>query len=244
MSDIYKIANYILAVPDLHKGYLMKNTANHDIFELIKKYSSTIYDDIHHINNTKKSSSNVVSKLKNKLKENNNDNNNNEEIKKVNRFLAFLIDDWSSRAWVISEYLIAKEKQQTISTPIKYMFISLLCLDTFFKDFTFFSYSIDDHCINDKEEAEKDKANNILKTNYDNVDNSQKLIKYFKTRFTQRNHLNMILNSNTTRNEDRFNVILPTWTKYQHLIKDKNIISEWEITNMISVSLKIYQLMT
>lgn len=64
------------------------------------------------------------------------------------------------------------------------------------------------------------------------VDDHKKLIQFLGTRFTQRAHLDTIFNSNITRNEDRFNVILPSWTKYCHLIKDNNTISSWEIINM------------
>ncbi|CAO3615620.1 unnamed protein product [Cunninghamella echinulata] len=53
----------------------------------------------------------------------------------------------------------------------------------------------------------------------------------------------MLLNSNASRNEDRFNAILPSWNEYNHLIKDKNTVSKWHITNMISVRLKLFAIM-
>ncbi|CAO3649499.1 unnamed protein product [Cunninghamella blakesleeana] len=258
MSEIYKRANYILAVPDLHKSYLIKNPANQEIFYLIQQFRQVIYNDIHQIQQLKKpllsssssATTRVVSSIKKKLKGSSStttsskNKENNEEIKRVYQFLAFLIDDWSNRAWVISEYQIAKEKQQKMGTPIKYIFISLLYLENYFNELTFFSYSFDDHHLNEKIDDQEDRKGKILRTNYESVDSSSKLIQYFKTRFTKRHHLHMILNSNATRNEDRFNAILPSWEKYRHFIQDKNTISEWKITNMVSVRLKIYELMS
>ncbi|CAO3637790.1 unnamed protein product [Cunninghamella blakesleeana] len=104
------------------------------------------------------------------------------------QFLAYLIRDWSNRAWVISEYHIAKEKYKKHGTPLKYCFICLFG-------------------------------------------------------FMQQSHLDIILNSNAARNEDRFNAILPSWDKYNHLIKNRSTISEWNITDMTSVRLKLYEIM-
>ncbi|CAO3638586.1 unnamed protein product [Cunninghamella blakesleeana] len=59
----------------------------------------------------------------------------------------------------------------------------------------------------------------------------------------QRSHLDMILNSNASRNEDRFNAILSSWNEYSHLIKNKDTISKWNITNMTLVRLKLYEIM-
>lgn len=52
----------------------------------------------------------------------------------------------------------------------------------------------------------------------------------------------MILNSNASRNEDRFYAILPSWKKYNHLIEDNNTIPNWNITDMVLVKLKLYQI--
>ncbi|CAO3651884.1 unnamed protein product [Cunninghamella blakesleeana] len=46
MSDIYKMATYVLAVPDLHYTYLFKNTANRDVMKLISKHSDRIHQEI------------------------------------------------------------------------------------------------------------------------------------------------------------------------------------------------------
>ncbi|CAO3653723.1 unnamed protein product [Cunninghamella echinulata] len=46
MTEIYKKATYILAVPDLHFRYLWNNPANKEVFEFIKKYNEVIYEEI------------------------------------------------------------------------------------------------------------------------------------------------------------------------------------------------------
>ncbi|CAO3638042.1 unnamed protein product [Cunninghamella blakesleeana] len=46
MNQLYQNATCILAVPDLHREYLKKNTANKEILELIKKYNHTISEEI------------------------------------------------------------------------------------------------------------------------------------------------------------------------------------------------------
>ncbi|CAO3650039.1 unnamed protein product [Cunninghamella blakesleeana] len=53
----------------------------------------------------------------------------------------------------------------------------------------------------------------------------------------------MILKSNATRNEEWFNAILPSWNKYCDTITDRNTISKWHITDMVSVRLKLCEFM-
>ncbi|CAO3638046.1 unnamed protein product [Cunninghamella blakesleeana] len=83
--------------------------------------------------------------------------------------------------------------------------------------------------------------NNIF--TYQKVNDTKTFDRFVKERFMQRSHLDMILNSNATRNEDRFNVFLLSWNKYSHVIKNKNTISRWNITDMISIRLKLYEIM-
>ncbi|CAO3637391.1 unnamed protein product [Cunninghamella blakesleeana] len=52
-----------------------------------------------------------------------------------------------------------------------------------------------------------DKYNKIL--TYKDVDDPKTFNQFVKLRFMQQSHLEMILNSNATRKEDRFNAILP-----------------------------------
>ncbi|CAO3645255.1 unnamed protein product [Cunninghamella echinulata] len=109
MSDIFKTATYILAVPDLHRQHLYKNPANKEAFDLIMNHSKVIYTNIFN---------SIQSTNENKIEE-------NEAIKSAYQFLAYLIEDWSNRAWVISEYHIAKEKERTERIPLKYVFLTL-----------------------------------------------------------------------------------------------------------------------
>ncbi|CAO3627662.1 unnamed protein product [Cunninghamella echinulata] len=149
----------------------------------------------------------------------------NENIKKAYKFLEYLIMDWSNRAWVISEYHIASKK---IGTPLKYIFISLLDGILSHEGFQFFfTYNFDQHCNTTIMEA----------------DNVNSFIKSLKKIFLQRSFLEKIINSNATKNEDRFNAIFPSWKKYSHHIRNRNTVSEWGITNMTSVLLKLYEIM-
>lgn len=96
----------------------------------------------------------------------------------------------------------------------------------------FFSYSFNE----DDEDGIQVTNVNSSKMNYNNsnnrkivyidVDNYKKFIQYVNERLIKRLLLDMILNSKTTRNEDRFNAILLIWNKYKHKINNKNTISE------------------
>ncbi|CAO3652142.1 unnamed protein product [Cunninghamella blakesleeana] len=140
MSDIYKKATYILAIPDLYWNYLSKNIANQEVIELIYKHRDRIHQEIGHSStdsmyNTNNTISNSTQDTKNQ----------NDELKRAYQFLAYLIDGWSNRAWVISEYQIAKEKFQQHGAPLKYTFISLLRGNGRMEFMGFFSFTFDNH---------------------------------------------------------------------------------------------------
>ncbi|CAO3637190.1 unnamed protein product [Cunninghamella blakesleeana] len=274
MNQIYTNATYILAIPDLHKEYLLKNVANKEILDLIVyKYRETIYNEIfnmkHSVNNDKIKSLMIHSsqqqqqqqhtnndllsifqklkiendELKKEIKESKS-KQEMDELKKVYQFLAYLIDDWSNRAWVISEYHIAKEKYKKHGTPLKYTFISLY---KNFEGWPFFSYHFNDDSDEDQQQHytinnENNDMNRKRLTGQE-VNDSKTLNQFVKERFMQRSHLEMILNSNASRNEDRFNAILPSWKEYNHIIKNKDTVSKWNITDMTSVMLKLYEIM-
>ncbi|CAO3638429.1 unnamed protein product [Cunninghamella blakesleeana] len=107
---------------------------------------------------------------------------------------------------------------------------------------TFFSYYFNDDDLQQVYARKNifDGNNSIL--HYD-VNDPKIFNQFVKSRFMQRIHLEMILISNATRNGDRFNAILPSWHKYKHLIKNKDTVSEWNITDMTSVRLKLYEIM-
>ncbi|CAO3652938.1 unnamed protein product [Cunninghamella echinulata] len=214
ISEIYKRATYILAIPDLHYAYLQENPANTYLLDSIEKNWRTIYIGI--LNNYQPV-----------------DEEETQDIRHAYSFLEFLICDWSNRAWVISQIHIAKEKQENHGTPLKYMFMSLLHPEVS----TFFSY------LFDHQPTTVNTDNNVNNIDIYNVDSSSKFIQLLKARLSQRQYIDMLLNSRAIKNEDRFNAILPIWKKYKHVIKDKNTISSWNITNMTSVRLKLYEIM-
>ncbi|CAO3637298.1 unnamed protein product [Cunninghamella blakesleeana] len=244
MNAIYKHASYILAIPDLHKKYLKKNTANKEVLDLMVIYKETIYKEIYYYQQHHKHyehdhhehrQGSFISMLKNMVVENE-DIKMNEDIKKIYQFLAYLLDDWANRVWVISEYQIAKQKYKKYGTPLKYMFTPL-----FMYQLPLFSYRFDDDDDDQQYIANHGNANQNNKAFIcQEVSDPKNFNQFVKSRFMQRTYLDMILNSNATRNEDRFNAILPSWDKYKHLIKN---VSDWHITDMTSVRLKLYEIM-
>ncbi|CAO3652038.1 unnamed protein product [Cunninghamella blakesleeana] len=124
-------------------------------------------------------------------------------------------------------------------TPLKYTFTSLLWSDDEkIVPRTFFSYA-----FTDQHNSKNSSINNSSIKLTSQVDNGREFICFLETRFIQRNHIDMMIISNATRNEDRIYAILPSWKKYKHLIKNKNTISNWKITDMQSVKLKLYELL-
>ncbi|CAO3650375.1 unnamed protein product [Cunninghamella blakesleeana] len=232
MNHIYKKASYIVAIPDLHQFYLRKNLLNNEIMNLIWEKQDILLKNIshyHHKNNKQEIKNNVYGNDDND--DGNVDDDDDEDIKKAYQYLAYLIQDWSNRVWVISEYQIAKEKYDQYGTPLKFMFMSLLSslppLDD--NHIHFFSHYFDNN-------GPRTTINHIL--SYTNVMNSNQLIHFLNTRFLHKSYMDMILNSNASKNEDRFNAILPLWKK-----KRKNHPSSIVITDKISVRLKLYDIM-
>jgi hypothetical protein len=68
----------------------------------------------------------------------------NQEINQAMEFLKAIIKDWSSRAWVISEYHIAKEKN---SHKMKFWFLSFDYCSDLVKDQGFFQFDFVDGTI-------------------------------------------------------------------------------------------------
>ncbi|KAI9301766.1 hypothetical protein BJ944DRAFT_252056 [Cunninghamella echinulata] len=233
MPEIYKRSAYILAVPDLHFGSLMKHTAINSTLE----YREAILEDILRDINQPNTNKNEIIVEENKYLKNDNHQQlindkaiqtENEDVKKAYQYLAYLVHIWSNRTWVISEYYIAKEKQEKYGTPLKYIFIALLHP----RIYSFFSYPFDHHL-----------SSKTITLNYWQVNNSNQFFNFLKARFVQRPYLNMLIDSNTTVNEDRFYAILPLWNKYSHWVQNKNTISNWNITDMTSVRIKLYEIM-
>ncbi|CAO3652098.1 unnamed protein product [Cunninghamella blakesleeana] len=146
----------------------------------------------------------------------NEDNNigtdiNDNELKKIYQFLAYLIHDWSNRAWVICEYQIAKQSRTSLKYIFMLIFSSFGELDSDLP--FFFSYTF----IN--QDDRKTNINDSTVINCYEVGNINTFIRFLELTFIQRNHIDMIIKSNASRNQDRFYAILTSWDKYKHLTK-------------------------
>ncbi|ORZ06450.1 hypothetical protein BCR42DRAFT_496310 [Absidia repens] len=140
----------------------------------------------------------------------------NDIIRRIMVFLSDLIHDWSSRVWVISEYHMAKNKNN-----LKYWFLGLYMwgLPCFKFDFRI-----------------EIKSGDIV------ADDTLVDIQFHKTLIRQlkeKTFLEMMLNSKASKNEDRFYAILPH-TKYKYKV---NQVEHWEISSMVSVKLKLFEMM-
>ncbi|CAO3651598.1 unnamed protein product [Cunninghamella blakesleeana] len=161
--------------------------------------------------------------LKKKIKELNNEiketgiEKENQELKKAYQFLVYLMIDWSNRVWVISEFQIAKKICKQDETPLKFIFMSIfLSMNIKYgSNKPFFSYN-----FNDQNEINSN-INDSAFLHYTDVDDR----------------------SHASRNEDRFYALLPSWKEYQHFINNKNTISDWKIADMVSVRLKLYEIL-
>ncbi|ORY99641.1 hypothetical protein BCR42DRAFT_457481 [Absidia repens] len=165
-------------------------------------------------------------------------------IRQSMEFLTDLVKDWSSRVWVVSEYNIAKKKNN-----LKYWFIQLAsthddnivfrCLN---EEFTFFKFDLDDDTFPDltmmqyyKENQHQSRIDRLRSTNPVYKRFHYTLIRHLN----QQTFLEMLLRSKASRNEDRFYSILPL-SKYADKITE---VSRWGIHSMLSVKLKLYDIM-
>ncbi|ORY97069.1 hypothetical protein BCR42DRAFT_430490 [Absidia repens] len=164
-------------------------------------------------------------------------------IRQSMEFLTDLVRDWSSRVWVISEYNIAKKKNN-----LKFWFTQLSTTNngTGFemeqKEFIFFQFNFEDPSF----------ITRIVNTNYYRNENESQFmrsrtsnpvyIRFHNTmicQLAQQTFLEMILVSKASRNEDRFHSILPL-TEYKSKITE---VRHWNITSLLSVKLKLYEIM-
>ncbi|CAO3635736.1 unnamed protein product [Cunninghamella blakesleeana] len=221
LTQIYQKASYILAVPDLHLKSLLNNPSNRYYIHLVEYYRNNIYQYLLSSSSSLPLSEATPTTVKLI------DDINHKELKEAYDFLQYLVDDWSNRVWVNYEYSLAKEK---MDTPMKYIFIMLLDYNTS----SFFSYSFYKNEQQQKQQQQLINKNHVY---------SQQWIDFMKKKLIQREPLEMILNLITKKNEDRFYAILPIWKKYQHKIQSLTTISEWKITDMVSVRLKLFEIM-
>ncbi|CAO3600987.1 unnamed protein product [Absidia cylindrospora] len=150
-------------------------------------------------------------------------------IRQLVKFLGDLIVDWSSRVWVISEYNIAKKKNN-----LKYWFMLLSTAKT--SELPFFKFDFTNPAFSSV--IQTFRFNFPL---YD-VDVNPVHLSFHRLIIKQLNtqsFFEMMLKSKASKNEDRFYAILPL-SKY----KDKlNQVAHWEINHMMSVKLKLFEIM-
>ncbi|CAO3601311.1 unnamed protein product [Absidia cylindrospora] len=145
------------------------------------------------------------------------------DIRQAMQFLEDLIKDWSTRVWVISEYHIAKEKNN-----LKYWFIQLYGPSFFKFEFTNPTFS------SDIENSRRQASIFNGRRGYD--------ISFHNMIFKQVNaqeFLEMMLKSKASKNEDRFYAILPL-SKYKDKVSQ---VDQWNISTLISVKLKLFEIM-
>ncbi|ORZ04117.1 hypothetical protein BCR42DRAFT_497124 [Absidia repens] len=168
-------------------------------------------------------------------------------IRQSMEFLTDLIKDWSSRVWVISEYSIAKKKNN-----LKYWFtqLSFPYNGTAYYDhmkeekekLSFFKFDFNDSSFSDfmmdvdyyKDQSEV-KFTRSRTTNPVYIQFHSTMIRQLR----QQTFLEMMLRSKASRNEDRFYSILPL---SEHA-DQKTEVSHWNIQSMVSVKLKLYEIM-
>ncbi|ORZ07377.1 hypothetical protein BCR42DRAFT_426139 [Absidia repens] len=141
------------------------------------------------------------------------------------KFLNDLFVDWSSRVWVISEYHIAKKKNN-----LKYWFIGIATYELRRLPFLEFDF-LDSTSSSAGRNAELDIGQpSSIYLKFHGMMTRQLVDQCF---------FEMMLCGKASKIEDRFYAILPQ-SKY----KDKiNQVTHWKISNMVSVKLKLFEIM-
>ncbi|ORZ06449.1 hypothetical protein BCR42DRAFT_427163 [Absidia repens] len=137
--------------------------------------------------------------------------------------------DWSTRVWVISEYHIAKKKNN-----FKYWFLQLSAYEM--EGMPFFKFDFTDPAF----------SSIVQKTDFlwrapDDDPNPAHLSfhRLLIKQLTTQTFFEMMLKSKASKNEDRFYAILPQ-SKYKSKF---NQVGHWKIDNMVSVKLKLFEIM-
>ncbi|ORZ07342.1 hypothetical protein BCR42DRAFT_456011 [Absidia repens] len=151
-------------------------------------------------------------------------------IRQAMKFLEDLIRDWSTRVWVISEYNIAKKKNN-----LKYWFIQLS--NPHITKLSFFKFDFTDPAFSSDVKNGSFDDPISLHHNPNPVDLSfhSMIIKQLSTQ----TFLEMMLKSKASRNQDRFYAVLPQ-SKYKDKVSQ---VGHWEINTLLSVKLKLFEIM-
>ncbi|CAO3593645.1 unnamed protein product [Absidia cylindrospora] len=162
-------------------------------------------------------------------------------IRQSIEFLTDLIKDWSSRVWVISEFNIAKKKNN-----LKFWFTQLFVLHQNLKgEFTFFKFDFSGNLslpsvIDNKDIYSIDNIHLTRKysSNPVYIEFHSMMIRQLK----KQTFLEMMLKSKASKNADRFHAILPQ-SEYQNILTNKNKVDQWNISTLTSIKLKLYEFM-
>ncbi|CAO3593677.1 unnamed protein product [Absidia cylindrospora] len=165
-------------------------------------------------------------------------------IRQSMEFLQSLIVDWSSRVWVISEYNIAKKKNN-----LKYWFIQVSSERSFMlfehlNDFKFFKFDF----YNDMDPSRLVSVSHFSGLSARGIPIMSDAIypKFHQSMATQlkkRTFLEMLLKSKASKCEDRFYAVLPL-SKYKDKFISQSLVDKsCQVTSMTSVKLKLFEWM-
>ncbi|CAO3601445.1 unnamed protein product [Absidia cylindrospora] len=149
----------------------------------------------------------------------------NMAIRQAMLYFQDVINDWSTRVWVISEYNIAKKKNN-----LKYWFIGLDTEEMY--DLTFFKFNFDDtDTFSAVRNARPQRGTALSLHQIFHVNMIDQL--------NAQTFFQMMLTSKASRHEDRFYAIFPE-SKYKNHISQ---VALSEIHTLLSVKLTLYEMM-
>ncbi|CAO3588421.1 unnamed protein product [Absidia cylindrospora] len=173
------------------------------------------------------------------------------EITQSIKFLQSVMEDWSNRAWVISEYHLSRQRHG----DIKFWFNQLTSPEL--HGYRFFSYSFDRRNRNSQSiyetilrgreghsKTQDDDYDSLVQHQHRPYKSQMVALKNqfhdgMRRQLNSRTALEMILQSKASRCEDRLHSILPLVPRYKHLIKDKQSVSSLGVSDLLSVRLQL-----
>ncbi|CAO3593557.1 unnamed protein product [Absidia cylindrospora] len=187
----------------------------------------------------------VADKYKNHFQWKENIQKRSTSIRQSIHFMGDLIVDWSSRVWVISEYSIAKKKNN-----LKYWFIQLGTPNVGISlaappNISFFAVDFNDGS-NTTSPSLQIVSENVMAPPFKPVPSDPVYITFHQTVIQQlknQTFLEMILKSKASKAEDRFYAVLPLFEHYKNKIKSQKT-ATWHLPTMLSVKLKLFEWMT
>ncbi|KAI8330095.1 hypothetical protein BC941DRAFT_188142 [Chlamydoabsidia padenii] len=157
-------------------------------------------------------------------------------VRNVMKFFEYLVNDWSDRVWVISEYHISKKKRK-----LKYWFISFSEYEEdSLEGMPFFELRFPGSGDFSADYQPESVETQLF------YSSTQILMKYgidfsnhVKSTLVDRHFLQLMLKSKASRNPDRFNAVLPISDDYRQYFKNKDTVSSWNISDMVSVRMRV-----